>query len=42
MRDFKDIMHQIRLRYPAGGDYSASPDPLAVLKGAYFRTSKVA
>ena len=29
-------MHQIRLLHPAGGAYSAPPDPLAGFKGAYF------
>ena len=32
MSDFKAKMHQI----PAGGAYSAPPDPLAGFKGAYF------
>ena len=39
--DFKAKMHQIRYRLgsapdPAGGAYSAPPDPLAGFKGAYF------
>ena len=39
--DFKAKMHQIRFRLglrprPAGGAYSAPPDPLAGFKGAYF------
>ena len=39
--DFKDKMHQIRFPLgsapdPAGEDYSALPDPLAVAKGTYF------
>jgi len=43
MSDFKAKMHQIRFPLglcprPAGGAYSAPPDPLAVFKGAY--TSK--
>ena len=30
-------MHQIDFaRYPAGGAYSAPPDPLAGIEGAYF------
>ena len=38
MSDFKAKMHQIRFRLgsapdPAGGVYSASPDPLAGFKG---------
>jgi len=38
---FKAKMHQIRFRLgsatdPAGGAYSAPPDPLAGFKGAYF------
>ena len=38
MSDFKSKMHQIRLRIPdpAGGTYSAPPDPLAGFKGGYF------
>ena len=41
MSDFKAKMHQIRFRLglapdPAGGAYSAPPDPLAGFKGAYF------
>jgi len=42
MSDFKAKMHQIRFRPggsapdPAGGAYSAPPDPLAGFKGAYF------
>ena len=36
MSDFKAKMHQIRFRDPAGGAYSAPPDPLAGFKGAYF------
>ena len=41
MSDFKAKMHQIRFPLglrprPAGGAYSAPPDPLAVFKGAYF------
>ena len=31
MSDFKSKMHQIR--FPAGGAYSAPPDPLAGFKG---------
>jgi len=39
--DFKAKMHQIPFRLglrprPAGGAYSAPPDPLAGFKGAYF------
>ena len=39
--DFKAKMHQIRFRLglrpdPAGGAYSAPPDPLAGFKVAYF------
>ena len=39
MSDFKAKMHQIRFRLglcpdPAGGAYSAPPDPLAGFKGA--------
>jgi len=37
MSDFKAKMHQIRFPLsapdPAGGAYSAAPDPLAVFKG---------
>jgi len=38
---FKAKMHQIRFRLrlcpdPAGGAYSAAPDPLAGFKGSYF------
>ena len=38
MSDFKAKMHQIRFRWgstpdPAGGAYSAPPDPLAGLRG---------
>ena len=38
MSDFKSKMHQIRFRLgsapdPAGGAYSAPPDPLAGFKG---------
>jgi len=41
MSDFKVKMHQIRLPLglrprPAGGAYSAPPDPVAVFKGDYF------
>ena len=41
MSDFKAKMHQIRFRLglqpdPAGGAYSAPPDPLTGFKGAYF------
>ena len=43
MSDFKAKMHQIRFDFgwgsvpdPAGGAYSAPPDPLAEFKGAYF------
>ena len=37
MSDFKAKMHQIRLRPdPAGGPYSAHPEPLAGFNGAYF------
>ena len=41
MPDFKAEMHQNRFRLglhpdPAGGAYSAPPDPLAGFKGAYF------
>jgi len=37
MSDIKAKMHQIRFRQdPAGGAYSAPPDPLAGFKGAYF------
>jgi len=41
MSDFKGKMHQIRFPLglrprPRWGAYSAPPDPLAVLKGAYF------
>jgi len=42
MSDFKAKMH--RIRFPLGlgarpcwGAYSVPPDPLAVLKGAYFK-----
>ena len=35
MSYFKANMHQIRFR-PAGGAYSAPPDPLAGFKGSYF------
>jgi len=42
MSDFKAKMHQIRLRLglrprPAGGAYSAPPDPLAGFKGPTFK-----
>ena len=39
MPDFNAKMHQNRFRLapdPAGGAYSAPPDPLAGLGGAYF------
>jgi len=38
MTDFKAKMHQIRFRLgdPAGGAYSAPPDPLAGFEGPYF------
>ena len=39
MTDFKAKMHQIRFRSapdPAGGAYSAPPDPLAGFEGPYF------
>ena len=40
MSHLKAKMHRIRfrlgLRDPAGGAYSAPPDPLAGFKGAYF------
>jgi len=37
MSDFKAKMHKIRLPDRAEGAYSASPDPLAVFKGATSR-----
>ena len=41
MSDFKAKMHQIRFLLgrrpdPAGGAYSAPPDPLVGFKGSYF------
>ena len=41
MWDFKAKMHNIRFPVglrpePAGGAYSAPPDPLAAFKGGYF------
>jgi len=41
MSDFEAKIHDIRFPLgsapdPAWGGYSASPDPLAVFKGAYF------
>jgi len=37
MTYFEVKMHQIRFRLdPAGGAYSAPPDPLAGIQGAYF------
>jgi len=33
MSDFKAKMHQNRFWHPAGGAYSASPDPVAAFKG---------
>jgi len=41
MSYFEAKMYQIRFRLglrpdPAGGAYSAPPDPLAVIEGAYF------
>ena len=41
MSYFKAKMHKIQFRLglrpdPAGGPYSAPPDPLAEFKGAYF------
>jgi len=41
MSDFKAKMHQIQFRLalhqrPAGGSYSATPDPLAGFKEACF------